>query len=289
MKKYLLLLMIPFFFACGREAKKQAAELQAYNDSLMTQTLQKDQAINDFIASINEIQWTLDTIKTKENIISVSSSQGGELRVSAKEQIISDIQTIYSLMQKNRQTIETLQRKMKNSGMQLEELQKLVDRLNNDLVRKSAEIEELREKLAQMNIVIDEANLKINDLTQTVETQTSKISTQSEIIEKQTNEMNTAYYIIGTSKELKEKGIIKGGLGSKKEVLDDFNKSDFTTIDIRKTTEIPILSKKAEVISTHPTNSYQYVAADKKMVQSIKITDPKSFWSVTRYLVILTD
>ena len=62
MKKYFLLLLVPFVIACGREAEKKAQDLQAKNDSLMSQTLQKDEAINEFIASINDIQGTLDTI-----------------------------------------------------------------------------------------------------------------------------------------------------------------------------------------------------------------------------------
>lgn len=287
MKKYLILLLIPFFFACGREAKKQAAELQAVNDSLMTQTLQKDEAINDFIASINEIQGTLDTIKMKENIISLNTDRR-EIKVSAKQQIITDIQTIYALMQKNRKTLETLQRKMKNSGMQVGELEKMVERLNKEILLKNAEIEELREKLGRMNIVIDEANLKIDDLSQTIQSQSETISDQNQQLEQQTNQMNTAYYIIGTAKDLKDKNIIKGNFISGKELLDDFSKGDFTRIDIRKTTEIPILSKKADVLSSHPTNSYK-LTGDKKMVQALKITDPKSFWSVSRYLVIVTN
>ncbi|MBE0648854.1 MAG: hypothetical protein IH596_13875 [Bacteroidales bacterium] len=288
MKKYFLILLIPVFFACGREAKRQAEELQSRNDSLMTQALQKDEAINDFIYSINDIQSTLDTIKMKENIISLSTDRGGELKVSAKEQIKSDIQTIYSLMLKNRETLNTLQRKIKNSNLQVAELQKLVDRVNKEIALKDAEIEELREKLAKMNIDIEAANMQIDNLSQTVKQQSNKITDQTQTIEQQTTALNTAYYIIGTAKDLKEKGVIKGGLLKGKEMLDDFDKSGFTRIDIRKTTEIPILSKKAEVLSKHPTTSYK-LTGDKKLVQALQITDPKAFWSVTKYLVIVTD
>lgn len=288
MKKYFLLLLIPVFFACGRQAKKQAEELQSRNDSLMTQSLQKDEAINDFISSINDIQSTLDTIKMKENIISLSTDRGGELKVSAREQIKSDIQTIYSLMLKNRETLNALQRKIKNSNLQVGELQKLVDRVNKEIALKNAEIEELREKLARMNITIEAANLKIDDLSETVKSQSNKISDQTETIEQQTTALNTAWYIIGTAKDLKDKGVIKGGLLKGKELLADFSKDGFTRIDIRKTTEIPILSKKADVISKHPSSSFK-LTGDKKLVQALQITDPKAFWSVTKYLVIVTD
>jgi len=288
MKKYILLLMIPLFFACGREARKQAENLQSVNDSLMNQTLQKDEAINDFIASINDIQSTLDTIKMKENIISLSTDRGGELKVTAREQIKSDIQTIYSLMQKNKQTLRDLQAKLKSSGMQVAELQKLIDRINGELTLKNAEIEELREKLAKLNITVDEANLQIEGLNETVKSQSEKISTQTQVIDEQTTALNTAYYIIGTAKDLKAKEVIKGDILKGKVLMDDFKKENFTRIDIRKTTEIPILSKKAEVLSNHPTTSYK-LTGDKKMVQALQITDPKAFWGVTKYLVIVTD
>jgi len=288
MKKHLLLLLIPVFFACGRQAKKEAENLQSQKDSLMTQALQKDETINDFIAAINDIQSTLDTIKMKENIIALSTDRGGELKVSAKNQIKSDIHTIYALMLKNKQTLRALQNGLKGSNLQVAELQKLVDRINKDITLKNAEIEELREKLVKMNISVEEANLVIDDLSQTVQSQTDKISDQSQKIQEQTTMLNTAYYIIGTAKDLKKKEIIKGDFLKGKVLLDDFNKDDFTRIDIRKTTEIPILSKKANVLSKHATSSYKFTG-DKKLVQALQITDPKSFWKITKYLVIITD
>lgn len=283
MKKYLLLLMIPVFIACGREAEKKAQEMQAKNDSLMSQTMQKDEAINEFIRSINEIQGTLDTIKQKENLINLTTDRGGELKMSAKEQIKSDIQTIYSLMQKNRETIAALSKKLKNANMKVDELNKMVERLNKDLAAKAAEIEDLRARLAKLNTAFEMANLKIDTLSRTVKDQGSQISSQNQTIAAQDEALNTAYYVIGTNKELKKSGIIKSG-----EVLADFNKDLFTKIDIRNTTEISILSKKAKIISSHPSSSYKF-SGDKKVIQALQILDYKAFWSNSKYLVIVVD
>lgn len=283
MKKYLLLLMIPVFFACGREAKKQAEELQSKTDSLMSQTMQKDEAINEFIRSINEIQGTLDTIKMKENIINLTTDRGEELKLSAKDQIKNDIQTIYSLMEKNKQTIAFLSKKLKNANMKVDELNKMVERLNRDIASKAAEIEDLRTKLAKLNTSFEMANLKIDTLSRTVRDQDTRISSQSQTIAEQDEALNTAYYVIGTNKELKNNGVIKSG-----EVLADFNKELFTRIDIRKTTEIPILSKKAKILSSHPSSAYKF-SGDKKVIQALQILDYKSFWSNSRYLVIVVD
>jgi len=284
MKKYLILLLIPAFFACGRGAKKEAEALKARNDSLMAQTTQKDEAINDFIGSINDIQAALDTIKFKENIITVNTGKGMEMNLSAKDQIKSDITSIYQLLLQNKHDLSVLSSKLKKSGMQVTELQKLVARLQKDITEKNAEIESLRDKLAKMNIVIETANLKIDTLSQEVKVKGKQINEQSQTIAEQDAALNTAYYIIGNSKELKKNGVI--GKGDK--ILPDFNKDLFTKIDIRKTTEISILSKKAKVLSNHPTTSYK-LTGDKKIIQALEITDYKAFWINVRYLVIMVD
>jgi chromosome segregation ATPase len=283
MKKYLVLLLIPVFIACGREAEKKAQEMQSKNDSLLSQTMQKDEAINEFIRSINEIQGTLDTIKQKENIINLTTDRGGELKLSAKEQIKNDIQTIYSLMQKNKETLSALTRKLKNANMKVDELNKMVERLQKDIAAKASEIEDLRTRLAKLNSAFEMANLKIDTLSRTVKTQGSQISSQNQTIAAQDEAINTAYYVIGTNKELKKSGIIKSG-----EILADFNKDLFTKIDIRKVTEISILSKKAKILSNHPSSSYKF-SGDKKIIQALQIHDYKAFWGNSRYLVIVVD
>lgn len=284
MKKYFLLLLIPVFVAsCGREAKKKAEELQARNDSLMNQTMQKDEAINEFVRSINDIQGTLDTIKMKENIINLSTERGGELKQTAKDQIKSDIQTIYTLMLQNKEQLAKLSKKLKAANMKVDELQKMVARLEKDLASKSAEIEDLRGKLAKMNMKFEMATLKIDTLSKTVSEQGAQINNQTQTIAAQEEALNTAYYVIGTSKDLKKNGVIKKG-----DVLADFNKELFTKIDIRKTTEISILSKKAKILSSHPSTSYKFTG-DKKIIQSLQILDYKAFWSNSKYLVIMVD
>ena len=284
MKKYLILLLIPVLFACGRAAKKEAEAMKAQNDSLMAQTMQKDEAINEFIATVNDIQGTLDTIKMKQNIINLSTNKNGELKLSAKDQIKSDITSIYMLMEKNKKELADLTRKMKASNMKVTELQKLVDRLQKDITDKNTEIETLRDKLAKLNIIIETANLRADTLSNVVKAQSGRLNEQQQTLAQQEAALNTAYYIVGTSKDLKKNGII----GKSDKLLSDFNKALFTKVDIRKLTEVSILSKKAKVISNHPTSSYKLVG-DKKIIQSLQINDYKAFWSNVRYLVILVN
>jgi chromosome segregation ATPase len=284
MKKYLILLLIPVLFACGRAAKKEAEAMKAKNDSLMSQTMQKDEAINEFIATVNDIQGSLDTIKMKENIINLSTNKSGELKLSAKDQIKTDITSIYMLMEKNKKEMADLTRKLRSSNMKVTELQKLVDRLQKDVNDRNVEITALRDKLAKLNITIEEANMRVDTLTRVVKTQSGKLSEQQQTLAQQEAALNTAYYVIGTEKDLIKNGII----AKNDKLLPDFNKVLFTKVDIRKLTEISILSKKAKVLSNHPSASYKLVG-DKKIIQSIQINDYKAFWSNVRYLVIMVN
>ena len=67
---------------------------------------------------------------------------------------------------------------------------------------------------------------------------------------------------------------------------DDFNKDYFTKIDIRVTKVIKLYSKKAELKTSHPAGSYT-LDKDAQGQYTLRITNPQSFWSVSRYLVIV--
>ena len=92
----------------------------------------------------------------------------------------------------------------------------------------------------------------------------------------------SAWFVFGTKSELKSQKILQSG-----DVLKnaDFNKDYFTQIDIRTTKEIKLYSKRAELLTTHPAGSYEIVKEDKGQL-TLKITNPKEFWSVSKYLVI---
>ncbi|MCR5197845.1 MAG: hypothetical protein K6D55_03540 [Prevotella sp.] len=99
--------------------------------------------------------------------------------------------------------------------------------------------------------------------------------------------MNTAWFVFGTKDELKKQQIVtKDGLFSKKKILEgNFNKDYFTKIDIRVDKEIKLYSKDAKVLTVHPASSYK-LQPDANKQYVLRITDPQSFWSTSKYLVI---
>ena len=139
MKKYYLFIVVSLVVLATGCNQKEIARLQAQRDSLMAVTGSKDASLVEFVNAFNEIQANLDTIKQKEMIID-NRAKGGEVQANQKEQIQSDINYIYSLLQKNRELVSKLTDKLKKSEHKSAELQKMIDNLNNIIVEKDAQI-----------------------------------------------------------------------------------------------------------------------------------------------------
>ena len=185
-------------------------------------------------------------------------------------------------MEENRQQIEKLQGQLKNSTANSAQLKKAVESLTRELAAKQQRIEELQAELAQKNIRIQELDTAVSGLTAEKETLETQNEAKAKALAEQELAMNTAWFVFGTKSELKDQKILSRG-----DVLRDadFNKNYFTQIDIRVTTEIALYSKRAELLTTHPAGSYEFIKDDKHQM-TLKILNPTEFWSVSRYLVI---
>jgi DNA repair exonuclease SbcCD ATPase subunit len=268
------------FTSCGGGDKKNenplADSLQNVNGELNGKLGEKEAALQEFIASFNEIQENLNAIKEKEKIVSNASSKGD---VKSKEvQIKEDIQSIYDLMAKNKDRIGALSKKLKDSKLKLAGMEKMIENLQTTINLKDGEIEDLKNKIESLNIEL------------------SSLTTNYRAVESESNEkteaLNTAYYAIGTSKELKEKKVISKeggfiGLGKTTKVTSDFNKEYFTKINIEQTLSINLGAKKVKILTNHPSSSYNLVG--KKPIEKLEITNAKDFWSASKYLVIVID
>ncbi|MBN2175408.1 MAG: hypothetical protein JW731_14855 [Bacteroidales bacterium] len=288
-KLFFILLVIPFMISCNQGKIKK---LEQKNDSLVQQTYQKDQSLNEFLSAFNEIQDNLDSIKAKEMIITETTKGKTELKKKAKDQINEDINSIYELLNNTQDQLADLRKKLGKANYQVQELEKMIDHLTRQLQEKDEEIETLRVELEQMNIKVTKLTRDVTNLTQENVEKDAVIKDQTEMIDEKTTEINTAYYIVGNKKELKENNIITSeggfiGIGKNQKLKDDFDNSMFTSIDIRETTKISIPGKKADIITTHATGSYTITGeGDERMLE---ITNYKEFWKTSKYLVVVAD
>ena len=285
MKKLILIaLLIPVLFGCNNK-KKEYEALRTRYDSLLTIGFTKDTAIIGYLESFNTIQANLDSIKMAEMIITQNTQNGAELQTDQKDQINRDINLIFEKLQENKKTIADLRAKMRKSNSKVTVLEEMIDRMTRQIEEKDVEIAQLRDQLERMNIQIEILSSSVQNLE-------VEGSAKSQTISEQTEALNTAYYVIGTKKELREQNIItmEGGfvgIGRNKKVKEDFDQEYFTRVDITKLKSIPVLRKKADIITTHPSQSYKIFG--EKAVDSIVISNQKEFWSASKYLVIVID
>jgi len=143
----------------------------------------------------------------------------------------------------------------------------------------SARLVALQGELAKRDETIAQLSSDISEIAQHAEEQFVTIKEQDK-------SLHTAYYVFGTTNELKEQKILSGGfLKSTKVMQDTFNKDYFLQIDIREVTEIPLYAPKAKLWSTHPEGTYELVKGANNNL-TFQITDTQRFWSLTKYLVI---
>jgi hypothetical protein len=106
-------------------------------------------------------------------------------------------------------------------------------------------------------------------------------------------DMNRVFYAYGTSEELEAAGVIvkEGGfigIGKKPTLKGDFNDEYFTELDLTKAKSIDIDGgKKMKIITDHPHSSFEVETTGN--THKVKISDPKNFWKVSKYLVVIID
>lgn len=306
--KYLwIILLIPVMalFSCNQGKVKK---LEAENQQLMDANQEQDSLLNSFMASFNAFDQNLQEIKAKEDLIAMNAGDPEMRKETRKETILDDIQAINDLLDQNRNIIDELNQKLEASDGQVGQFRRMVANLKKSLNEKDTQIASLKENLVEMDFTIASLNRKVDTLSQAStnlaainERQSNRLTTQSDSLEAQQARiraqraaLNTAYYISGTAKELKQKNILSkegaflGFIGGTKTLSSDFDPKDFTPIDITEIYSIPVSTKKAELITDHPSGSYSF-NEENNNVASLEIEDPERFWQTSKYLVVVTN
>ena len=291
MKNYFILITaaILLLASCSKQQNSEVERLKAENDSLQNSRLQLEQEVNDYFATLNDIQQNIEKIKDAQNVISVRPLSENTPR-DVRNKVSEDMAYINELIKVNKEELEKMRSKMKHSSFQLDNLEKTLASLARQLNEESAKVARLQIQLQQKDSVITKLGTTVNELGKNVEDLEQKNEEKTTVIQQQDEAMNTAWYAIGSIKELKDNKIISSeGIFSPKKVLQsDFNKNYFVKVDTRNTKSVPLYSKsKAKILTIHPKTSYTIEKENENYV--LIITNPAEFWSVSKYLVVEVD
>ena len=256
---------------------EELARLRSENRDLQDKLGEKDSVLNESIMLFNEIEENLAMINLKEDEIRFRSNDI-ELAEDGKQWILQEIQNINYLREANQKKVGELNSQLENKNLQIAEFQTLVANLMNKIEVQEEEIEMLRVELSDL----DKEYVELLEAYQE----------QSQIAAETIRELNTVYYAYGSEKELIENGVIvkEGGfigMGKKTQIKGNLNDEYFTKIDLTRQKTIEVIGKKAKFITDHPSSSYEIMSEGQN--HTIQINDPKSFWKVSKYLVVVVD
>jgi DNA repair exonuclease SbcCD ATPase subunit len=279
---------IPIIILCFSACKDYKPEMEQalmQRDSVLMVNEAKDSSLNEFIETLNVIELNLDSITQAQNAISMDTKNTVEFSQDIRDRISANIMIIGMLLQENQEKIDVLNDKLRKSNINLSALRKQLIRLKSDIELKDVEIAELNNQLVDLKLIVDSLNMSVSGLN-------TQNATKEKLITDQRKQINTAYYIIGSYKDLKEKGVISAeggflGIGKEKILKHDFNTDTFIKIDITKVKEFVLNYKDVKIITNHPSNSYM-MEKNGDLIESLKVKDPTSFWGTSKYLVIVT-
>jgi hypothetical protein len=283
----LLLLVVAGFVVNSmfkNEQKKNVAIVENQKHSFTQLLTSRDSVINEWMLTFDEIEKDLSTVKEKENIITMKSSDK-EFSKDKKQQILKDIEYVNTLLDQNKKKIASLTAQLNNSGGTIKGLQVKVAQLEADMKQRETEIADLKVVLTKKDFEIGQLNTKATE-------QQVAITQRDEKITNQTNEMNKGFIASGTYKTLKAKGLLTKeggflGLGKKEAMVNNKLAQDaFTQVNITEVKSIPVNSKSAKLITYHPASSYELVRDKDNKIASIDIKNPDEFWKVSKYAVV---
>lgn len=284
MRKALLFLLVITLLGCNRE---KIAQLEHANDTLQTNNTQlmedvklKEEYIRDYTATVNEIYDNLEMIRKREGYLSKHSKEVKKQDgATVRKQMLNNIASIDEALKKSKKRLQQLSARKNAFQNQADELSKTLESLSKTLDEKEVEIETYKTEVGRLSGRVAEVE--------------DELMTREAQMARQAEALNTVYYIIGTEKELKDKGIITEeggflGIRKAKKLAANFNESDFQTADISATDYIEIdeKRKKVKLISPHRSDSF-HLSEDSGDITRLEIIDPDEFWKM-KYLVILT-
>jgi predicted nucleic acid-binding Zn-ribbon protein len=280
-------ILVVLLLSSCQKYKKEIERLNVSKDSVQSIANERSEKIVEYVASFNDIQNNLDSIKRLQKIMNVNlSNPNAEVNQTSKDKIIEDINLLNNLLDENKKMIASLQKKLKNSNLRISELENMIASYQRLIEEKDVEISLLNTQIEKMQIDISQLNEKVAVLA-------DESQTKSETIKKQKDDMSTVWYCFGSKDELIENNVIEKaggfiGLGKTFKLKSDFNHGYFKKVDLRNFSDVTLMVKKAQLITTHPEGTFHFTG-NAKSVEKLTIDNADEFWKASRYMVVLVE
>ena len=306
MKRNRLIILIAFvgvlvLMSC-QDVKRPTPVRQHIN---VTPPTREAEAISQLTASIDQISVSLDAISAQEAILSKTTEH-----TNKKSKIIQQIRTLGALLAEKQNTInKMLDEKVKKveapsqPNATIDNLYKMIGFLSLQLKEKSDRISQLEKVASLKDVTVDQLKYIVMNQANGVDAMRYRFNmaalereyallkarekehAKEKHVSKDVMGLEKVYYIIANKETLKEKGLLKTSLFSKKIDNNNIRKEYFVEVDSKELGTLTINSTTPKILSQNPQGSYKLTVNDDKTT-TLTIVDPELFWNVSRYLII---
>ncbi|MDO4706824.1 MAG: hypothetical protein Q4A61_00180 [Porphyromonadaceae bacterium] len=257
--------------------------LKAQYDSVAMINHHYEADLSETDSLVASVLTNFQEITSVESMINVNP-RSGDMRMSEKERIKDNVTLIADKLRASSEALEALTKKLEGSGTENKRLRHTIAALRKEMDLQTTRVKALTEELERKNMTIGVLDNMVNALHGDVERLNRAAADQATVLASQEKELNKVRFCIGTKSDLKDMQLLKGG----QVVTENANQNYFTQGDLRELTQIPLMSKKAKLLTVHPTGSYELIPNGEKQL-TLNIKNPQAFWSNSRILVVQVD
>lgn len=271
-----------------RTQVQQMSSVSATKDSLfrdLAETTKLLADINNELTSVSSKKKAVEPVVSPESQLSSSPSD--------RALVLKKVKDLTARVRSSESRLAASQRKIKEMTSSNDSLRVVLADFQTTIDGLKTMVEGQKTSIANLESELNTTKAQVTVLTQ------EKTVLQDTVSALTTRE-NTVYYVAGTKKELIEKGIIRevGGTrfllvtrtGESLKPAENLDPSVFTAIDRRQTAEIPLpRADKRYKIVTNQNIAFANlpVEAKGKVMGSLQITNPTSFWTNSKFLILV--
>ena len=281
----LIMLCAILLAACDYGKTAQQLEVvRSENDSLLQVTITQQNELADLVSTLNAAADKLDDINGK-----IAINTNDQNLQNQRARILQQLDNLQQQIAEKQKLFDDMQRKYKGVLGENKELKKSIDRMQKEIEGYQMRIVSYENKVVEQAQKITSLSNTLMEKEAEIEEKTSIMTNQSALIDQQDVALNRRYYIVAKKSTLKEMGLVEGGVFNKTRLTTKgFDVSKFAEIDIRNLNDIELGSKGAKLLTPAPETSYEMVKGIDKTL-TLHIIDRESFWSLSKYLVIMID
>lgn len=265
-------------------------EVQRQLEQLSVASVEKDSLLQEMAQTarlISEISSELAKVATRERLAAAKITSESPL-TAERDTLLWQVRDVVTRVRQG-------EGRLRDSRRRIQALTQASDSLKAQLEGTVAQFEAALESQKQTITALSEQ-------IQNLQAENASLTVKTVALEDTVKNMATAYYVIGTKQELLERGIVveEGGsrvlfiFGKRGKTLQparDLPVSQFTPIDLRQVTEIPLPDPEAEYrVASRQSLEFLAEPPDEKgeiRGSALRITTPEQFWLPSKFLIIV--